>query len=135
MRAAKPRLSKIESELRFQVWLEGSRTMEGFSTEQLLAYAERCEIPDPLPPLKQPSKYDGLSRKALRKLWEQSEAGGRKFQFEQARIEEVLFYVRHGYFPDEVEAKQELTELEQRANQIEASPRRSGSRIFLGRGL
>lgn len=68
----RPRLKRIERELKFQTWSQGKRLIEGFSVEQLLAYAERCEIPDPLP-RKVPSKFDGMGREALMRLWEEDE--------------------------------------------------------------
>ena len=68
----KPRLERIERELKFQMWSQGKRLLEGFSAEQLLAYAERCEIPNPLP-RKAPSKFDGIGRKALMRLWEKDQ--------------------------------------------------------------
>lgn len=102
MPAHRARLERIERELQFQFWLQGGRLLEGFSTEQLLAYADRCEIPNPLPS-KVPSKFDGLSRKALVLLQEESQRQQCRIRFRDRTIEERLFYVEHGRFPDEVD--------------------------------
>lgn len=72
MLTCRRRLERIERELKFRIWVQGKRLLEGFSAEQLLAYAERCEIPCPLP-RKVPSKFDGLGRKAVMRLFERDE--------------------------------------------------------------
>jgi len=99
--AHRARLERIETKLQFQLWLQTERLFVGWSPEQLLAYADRCEIPDPLPS-KVPSKFDGLSRKALLRLREESQRREWRIKFRGRTIEERLFYVEQGHFPDEV---------------------------------
>jgi len=100
--AHRARLERIETKLQFQLWLQTERLFVGWSPEQLLAYADRCEIPDPLPS-KVPSKFDGLSRKALVRLREDIERQQARMTFRGRTVDERLFYVEHGHFPDEVD--------------------------------
>jgi len=115
--AHRARLERIERELQFQLWLQGERLFEGWSPEQRLAYADRCEIPDPLPS-KVPSKFDGLSRRALVRLREERQ---RQCKFRYRTVDERLFYVEHGRFPDEVDLSR-AREQNQDASEL-AAPR------------
>lgn len=113
MRAALSRLRKAESELEFQQWILFSRTVEAFSAEQLLAYAERGELPDPIPPSLNAGKstYDGLSKKALLQLWSKEEQSYARTLIEEKTFIEVLFYLKNGRFPDEAGTRQQEQEL------------------------
>jgi hypothetical protein len=81
---AKAKLARIEDEHEFHGWLTAGRLLEGFSTEQLLAYADRGEIPASLN-VPERSKYAGMSRKELRSLWRKSRFRIRRFAEEYAK--------------------------------------------------
>ena len=49
-----------------------------------------------------PAEFDGLSREALIRLWEERQRQCRR-RFRDRTIEERLFYVEHGRFPVEVD--------------------------------
>jgi hypothetical protein len=94
----KSRLTRLEKEQRFKDWLGYERFLEGLTEEQLAAVAAHWRFPEPMPPSLPwgSSKLDGLDRKSLLKLWQESErvfAGRSKV--------ELGFYATHGHWRDQ----------------------------------
>lgn len=83
MASIQDRLKQLEDRQRFIDWFLFDRFLESLTREQLETFAHDGRLPEPLPePLpKGASRLDGLDRKSLIKLWEESE---RMFRHEAA---------------------------------------------------
>ncbi len=75
MSSLKSRIQQLEKERQFQRWLMFERFLEGLNEQQLEAIATDWRFPEllpgPLPP--GTSRFDGLDRNVLLRLWEESE--------------------------------------------------------------
>src|SRR5215831_1408091 len=71
----KSRVERLEKEQQFRTWIGFERFLESLTDEQLEELALHWRFPEVLPePLpKGASRLDGLDRKTLLKLWEESE--------------------------------------------------------------
>jgi hypothetical protein len=101
----KSRIELLEKEQRFQRWLSFSRFLESLSEEQLEDIAIHWRFPEPLPePLPfGASELDKLDRKALIKLWEESEREiSRIMRDQRGRNEQDLrFHLHHWHWPEQ----------------------------------
>ncbi len=80
------------------MWIALKRYFEGLTLEQLEFFAEHRYVEGTVAKPKH-SKFDGLSRKALLRLWREDER--RITLFRGRSDEERLFYEQNGCFPDE----------------------------------
>ena len=90
------RVARLEREKQFRDWLAFERFLESFTEQQLEIYATHGQLPQPLPE-PQPegaSRFDGIDRKELMKMWEAHER-----EFGNRTKEELDFYCVHGHWP------------------------------------
>jgi len=103
MAGLQKRVEWLEKEQRFQQWLQFERFLEGLSDKQLEDIVIYCRFPEPLPealPMGA-SRLDGLDRKSLNELFEESERKTINLMCEmKGRTEdEFRFHVRHDHWP------------------------------------
>ena len=84
----KNRIERLETEYRFRRWFHFQRFLEALTLEQLEAITARGHYPEPLPePLPRgASRLDGLDRKSLMKLWQESERWHAHFRSRTLKI-------------------------------------------------
>jgi hypothetical protein len=96
MTSVKSRLERLEKEQWFKRWFETHDFLKKFTYEELKTYADTgiysSSIAD------RPSSLEGVNRKTLLKLFEEHESF-----FAGRSDEELVFYARHGYWPDGAE--------------------------------
>jgi hypothetical protein len=101
----KNRVEQIEKEQQFRIWVGFERFLESLTAEQLQELALHSRFPEPLPePLpKGTSRLDGLNRKTLRKLWEESERKIARIvhQMKGRSRDEHRFYLDHEHWPEQ----------------------------------
>jgi hypothetical protein len=98
MASHKSRIDLLEMELQFRRWIWHKRLLESLNVEQLEEYASLGQLPEPLPePLPQgASALDGLDRKRLIELWEESEN-----YFAGRSKQELIYFCFHGHWPEQ----------------------------------
>ena len=97
------RLERLETELRFRVWVHRERIMEGMSEEELNHLAATGLLPTRPAPPPGTSKLDGLDRKTLLRLWEEDEREILRLMLEmRGRSEdEHRFHSLHDHWPEQ----------------------------------
>lgn len=88
------RLVKLESRRRFLDWFVLDRFYATLTADECGTFARAGQLPHPIP--NRPSSLDGLDRRSLVKLWEESKRifGGRT-------QEELESYVKNGSWPEQ----------------------------------
>jgi hypothetical protein len=108
MGTLRTRLRRLEKEAGFRRWLDFSRLLENLSDSQLEEVAIYFRFPDPMPeplPIGM-SKLDGLDRKTLLRMWEESERTTARtmHDMEGRNEEERKFHLHHGRWPEKADA-------------------------------
>jgi hypothetical protein len=98
---SKARLERLKSELQFRQWIPMRQFFECLSIEQLTLVAQHGYVEGTVTK-PQHSELDGLSRKALLKLWREDERAHR-IKFGGRSDDEMQFYIQNGCFPDEAD--------------------------------
>ena len=94
MRMLDSRLERIESELRFRVWVRDSRAFEAMSADELEAFAGTGNWPDRPEPAPGTCRLDTMDRASLIKLWKED------LQLFAGRSgDELEFFAIHGEWP------------------------------------
>jgi hypothetical protein len=105
METLRTRLRRLEKEAGFRRWLDFSRLLENLSDSQLEEVAIYFRFPDPMPePLSiGMSKLDGLDRKTLLRMWEESERTTARTMHDMKGRNEVerQVHVHHGHWPEQ----------------------------------
>ena len=109
MTSLKSRVERLEREHRFRIWLNFQRFLEGLTDEQLEDVAIDWRFPEPLPePLPMgASRLDGLDRKSLMKLWEESERQSERRtartmqEMKDRSPDERRFHFHHQHWPEQ----------------------------------
>src|SRR5215831_3102862 len=101
----KSRVERLEKEQQFRTWIGFERFLESLTDEQLeelsLYWRFPEVLPEPLP--KGASRLDGLDRKTLLKLWEESEReiGRLMEEMEGRSLDERRFHLDHQHWPEQ----------------------------------
>jgi hypothetical protein len=98
---SKARLERLKSELQFRRWIAMKQFFACLSIEQLTFFAQHGYVEGTVTKPEH-SKLDGLSRKALLKLWLEDERDHR-IKFGGRSDDEMQFYIQNGCFPDEAD--------------------------------
>ena len=88
------RLEQLEQQRRFLHWFVRTRFYESLTAEELTSFAKTGELPDPL--LNRASRFDGLDRKSLQRLWEKDQQ-----IFGSRTREELEGYCDTGLWPED----------------------------------
>jgi hypothetical protein len=98
---SKARLERLKSELQFRQWIAKKQFFECLSVEQLTFFAQHGYV-EATVTRPEHSELDGLSRKALLKLWREDERRD-AIKFEGRSDDEMRFYIQNGRFPEEAD--------------------------------
>jgi hypothetical protein len=108
MGTLRTRLHRLEKEAGFRRWLDFSRLLESLLDSQLEEVAIYFRFPDPMPeplPIGM-SKLDGLDRKTLLRMREESERTTARIMhdMEGRNEEEQKFHLHYGHRPEKADA-------------------------------
>jgi hypothetical protein len=90
------RIERLETEVRFRIWVRHERFLESLSIEDLEMLTTTGQCPERLEPPPGMSRLDDMEREELRKLWKEDEQS-----WEGRNREDLAFFCLHGHWQEQ----------------------------------
>ncbi len=92
----KSRIERVETEMRFRIWVRYHRFLESLSVDELKIMARTGQFPERPEPGPGMSPFDNMGREELQKRWKEDE---QHWAFRNRQ--ELGFFGLHGHWPEQ----------------------------------